>query len=297
MNGDGYNDLIIGERDGYVNFFARNSNGTLQSKVRIQANGADIKVTNNSSPAVVDWNEDGLLDILVGSDASSDGIRLYLNSGTTTQYQFTTFTKIKANGVDIALSRCQIQVLDLNGDGKKDLVAGNGLTAQSRIYFYENTGTNAAPVLKAGVPLQKTDNTPVNPRYDVHFCFADWNEDGVPDLIYKEYSPNDSVHLYLGQRPSHLLPQSGFNHATLHKPSVVCKGDAGIIWLTVKSEQNVTIRLFDNRGRLVHTRHTGMRAPGTHAITIPLQNNHAGMYVAQYAVDNRVVVQKIMVIR
>lgn len=264
--------------------------------MRIQASRADIKVPYNSSPEIVDWNEDGLLDLLVGSDPNGgtpEAIRLYLNSGTKTQYQFTTFSKVKANNADIALGRCQIQVLDLNSDGKKDLVAGH---SGSTINFYENSGTNAAPVLKAAVTLKKVDNTAITAYGDIHLCFTDWNEDGVTDIVWTEYSPHDSVHLYLGQKQSAISHTPGSHQTFVHSNTVVTRGKHAVT-MNLKNEQAVLLKLYNNSGRLVESKYTGQLKAGEHTVVLNLANNHAGIYLLRYSINNREMKQKIVFMR
>jgi hypothetical protein len=72
---------------------------------RIQAGNQDIGADSKdiySVPHVVDWNADGKKDLLVGYFTFGP-IYLFLNSGTDEAPQFTTFTKLQANGVDISV--------------------------------------------------------------------------------------------------------------------------------------------------------------------------------------------------
>lgn len=77
---------------------------------RIKAGGSDLVIPKDgggtniySVPCVVDWNEDGKKDLLVGCFWNGY-IYLYLNSGTNNAPVFTTGTKLKADGVDISVS-------------------------------------------------------------------------------------------------------------------------------------------------------------------------------------------------
>lgn len=77
---------------------------------RIKADGGDLKVPGVGSgtniytvPCVVDWNEDGKKDLLVGCFYYGN-IYLYLNSGTNNAPVFTTGSKLKADGTDISVN-------------------------------------------------------------------------------------------------------------------------------------------------------------------------------------------------
>ena len=73
-------------------------------------------------------------------------------------------------------------VCDFDGDGKQDLLVGDG--ANGKIYLYRNTGTdtNGLPLLAPKVALQAggADLT-VGIRATPYVC--DWDGDGLPDLL------------------------------------------------------------------------------------------------------------------
>ncbi len=188
----------MGDRDGHVTFFAGNSDGTLKTGERIAASAGVIK-TSNSSPVITDWNEDGLFDLLLGSESASEGIRVYLNNGSKTAFKFTNYTKLQANGSDIGLGRCQIEVVDLNGDGKKDLIAGH---IGGDFKYYKNIGTNSSPAFNNPTLLEKTDGSPIKAGLDTRGTLVDWNEDGVLDLVWSEYVTDSKLYLYLGEKGS-----------------------------------------------------------------------------------------------
>ena len=74
------------------------------SGVRIQANGINMKVdTYASAPCVVDWNDDGKKDLLVGCFFSGN-VHLFLNSGTNSAPVFTTGTMLQADGTVISVA-------------------------------------------------------------------------------------------------------------------------------------------------------------------------------------------------
>ncbi len=84
-NHDGKLDLIVGEYGvktgtpiGKVRFFARESADRVKESVALTCAGEEI--TNRyTSPCVVDWNGDGKLDLVLGSN---HGVaQLFLNTG------------------------------------------------------------------------------------------------------------------------------------------------------------------------------------------------------------------------
>ncbi len=68
--------------------------------------GEMLEAGYNSSPTVVDWNDDGLNDLVIACleeiDSTKVGtIQFYPNSGTNANPVFTGFTRIMADGEDI----------------------------------------------------------------------------------------------------------------------------------------------------------------------------------------------------
>ncbi len=260
MNGDTLLDLVSGDRSGYVNYFRRLPNGELTTEPRITANGSTIYYPLNSAPHLVDWNEDGLLDLLLAnSDQSTVRIRLYLNSGTATEYLFTGYTELTGGGSPISLSRCNPNVVDLNNDLKKDLVCGEDL---GRIFYYENTGTNEDPVLAAGVQLT-AEGVPIrwpSGYTDLKVWCNDWNEDGTQDMVVGNY--DDSVHLYLAYpltgveelEPTALSPLQASPNPFAGHTTLRCH---------VAEPGPLAVTVYDVQGRRVRTLYRGTRGAGT----------------------------------
>ncbi len=132
--------------------------------------------TSYSAPYAVDWNGDGHADLLVGEKVGSAGkVRLYLNNGSG---GFANFSYLQSNGADLSVSAsgCQgvvVALQDITGDGVADLVAG--LSNGEVQYFTGLEGGSfgsASTLVEASVAGSRA--------YPV---FADWNADGVADLV------------------------------------------------------------------------------------------------------------------
>jgi len=129
----------------------------------------------------VDWNNDGKHDLLVGD--SKGNVLIHLNNNTNTEPLLATGLYIHANSTDIRVGERAAPVAeDWNGDGKKDLIAGN---MDGNILVYINKGSDADPafdspyLLKIG-KLQFNAGTRSAPRV------FDWNRDGLNDLLVGE---------------------------------------------------------------------------------------------------------------
>lgn len=89
--------------------------------------------------------------------------------------------------------------MDWNNDGKKDLLSGD---TKGQVWLYLNTGTQKEPVLSEGVRLQAggklivgnpprfwgSDEKPMGIYSKIHF--ADWNGDGLRDLLVGQSGAN-----------------------------------------------------------------------------------------------------------
>ena len=84
LDGDGDLDLLIGQLNGTL-IFHRNM-GTNLEHVFMEEEFADIQVENNSAPELMDVDDDGDLDLFLGS--GSEGLLFHENIGNEVNYQF-----------------------------------------------------------------------------------------------------------------------------------------------------------------------------------------------------------------
>ncbi len=71
----------------------------------VQAGGSAIAVPGYSVPAYVDWDGDGLTDLVVGQGPGAfvGKVRVYLNEGSPLDPQFSTFFFAQSGGADLAV--------------------------------------------------------------------------------------------------------------------------------------------------------------------------------------------------
>jgi TolB-like protein len=190
----GMHDLLLGDRDGYIWLFLNlggKESPRYDSGTKLKAGGKEIKVRGPSYPYLVDWNEDGKVDLLVGNGGGY--LHLFLNQG---DGNFAPGVMVKAGGKDVDVgSRASPCVADWNEDGKKDLVMGNG---SGEIFVYLNEGTNQQPAF--GKPL-KVNGGSLDVGSDSSPDVVDWNGDGKKDLVIG----NDSgeIIVFLNQGTNH----------------------------------------------------------------------------------------------
>ncbi len=228
-----------------------------------------IDVGSNSAPVVVDWNGDGVLDLLVGNEDSSQGIRLYINTGTATNPVLDTWTWIYSNGSSINWYRCVPAVYDMNGDGNKDLIVGE---SSGKFYYYENQDSNDSPVFTSYEPIM-VGTQPLDLNYGSRCDIADWNEDGLPDIIASDN--NGNVNIFLADivgiaGETSALISSGLTISPAENPA---SGSFSFMVSGLETEAEVT--LFDGAGRRVLS--AGVSDP---LVTFGTVNLPAGLYTA-----------------
>ena len=179
---DDKKDLLVGDSYGYVTLFLNvgtDAAPVLTEIGRVQVGGVDYGAGARAIPCVNDWDEDGRKDLLVGR---GDGqISVLINTNTDDDPVFAVDGRVYAGALPLdAGLRVAPEVFDWNGDGLKDLLAGEGY---GRILFYENIGTNAAPAFNDPGVFLKVGGTPIallsRSRVDV----VDWNNDGLADIV------------------------------------------------------------------------------------------------------------------
>jgi len=122
---DGVSDLLVGESSGNVILFQGVQQTDQLGFIRIGPLET-VKVASFAAPFVADWDNDGLMDLLVGS--GNGQIALYLRNadGTLTdsgKLQGENYNFFGNRNIEVGNNAVPV-VVDWNDDGKKDLIVG-----------------------------------------------------------------------------------------------------------------------------------------------------------------------------
>jgi hypothetical protein len=195
--GRGFLDLITGSFVDDVAVF-RNTGRNLEPAVPVHAGGHPLRMDLCMiQPRVVEWHADGRPSLIV---AEEDGtVSLFENTAPRGQEPRLAAGR-RLEQVDPYLKSGALSrpvPVDWNGDGKLDIVAGN---SAGYIQFFENTGTPGAAMfhdrgyLKAGgrtIRHAAGPNGSVQGPAEEKWGYtnpwvADWDLDGLPDLIVND---------------------------------------------------------------------------------------------------------------
>jgi hypothetical protein len=152
----------------------------------VQAGGVNIDVGTYSVPSFVDWDNDNLKDLVIGT--GSGYVRVYLNDGTESAPSFSDYFYAQSNGANLycppsGCLGCFPRVVYWDADARKDLLVGQ---ADGIVKIFLNIGTDSAPTFDGGTflqvgPLGSKINIDVG--YRATPSVMDWNNDEKKDLV------------------------------------------------------------------------------------------------------------------
>jgi hypothetical protein len=130
-DGDGDLDLLVGNIMGEIHWIENTGTKTQpkwgERKPVCLADGTEIKIdSGDAHPLAVDWDGDGVLDLLVGT--GNGHVLFYKGSKKAGQKTpaLAAPVELTAGGKPIAVGeRAKLCVADWNGDGAPDLIVGN----------------------------------------------------------------------------------------------------------------------------------------------------------------------------
>ncbi|MCP4707317.1 MAG: hypothetical protein GY869_01715 [Planctomycetes bacterium] len=195
-NEDGKKDLLLGDSTGYLFIFlnegtdeepilAARQNIMIGDKIfgpeLLLETFPDHKYCSDRvKPDVVDWNNDGKKDIIVGVEGGY--VLTLINTGSNNAPTFDKINMLMIGDQPLRpndrLMRVDPKVYDWNHDGKKDLLLADEF---GDIHFYPNIGTDKDPQFKDFFPVHAQGNPLTLPTSNQ--VRLDINADGKKDYV------------------------------------------------------------------------------------------------------------------
>lgn len=199
VNNDGKRDLIITPNDRndserrehiwlYLNYGVDNKpDFKLHTKSFLL--DQTVSLGSGSHPCFLDYNNDGLQDLLIGGNGNIDfngnrttWMELYLNTGSKTSPSYTLINDdfLGFNTFSSPVLRLAPSIGDLDGDGDADILAGE---FQGQLFYFENSGGIDNPMLFQDRIYPYKDIFIGNNSKPAIF---DVNGDGLSDIVLGE---------------------------------------------------------------------------------------------------------------
>jgi hypothetical protein len=184
-DGDGDLDLVVGSSHSYFLYLENTGTATQPSFAApriLQQGGHDLATVWRTRPVAADVDGDGRKDLLAldtegmltlyrrtQSMDLSPGERILDRSG----------APVKFDGAGRETGRTTLTLMDWDGDGKLDLLAGNAIESFDGLRWYRNVGDRKHWV------LERQPNIPLNLPWNHYHLLdpVDWDRDGKLDLI------------------------------------------------------------------------------------------------------------------
>ena len=169
-NEDQRKDLLVGLADGTVKIYlniADDNAPAFDAGAFVKVGSADaftLDVGTRATPVMLHWNDDDLLDLVCGG---LDGaIHVYYNCGCEgalpPHFYFSPLAGALVQERDhdllVPSGRSSPAVLDVDGDGRKDLLTG---CTDGLILLYRNVGTDSLPAF-SGYTLLQSNGVPID---------------------------------------------------------------------------------------------------------------------------------------
>ncbi|HRH54814.1 MAG TPA: FG-GAP-like repeat-containing protein, partial [Chitinophagales bacterium] len=248
INNDGFDDVIVGAylydngqtNEGAVYIYHGSALGlTIVPAIILESNQASAQFGRSVSTAG-DINNDGFDDVLIGSDAYTNGQtyegRTFVYHGSAAGIGITPNATMESNLVNASFGRSVAGLGDVNADGFDDIIVGspnytNGHSQEGRAYIYHGTATGINTV-----PITVMENNKALSYLGFSVSGAgDVNNDGYFDVVLGAYNADNLqdgegfVYIHYGSAsgisatPNIVLESN--REAAFFGYSVACAGD------------------------------------------------------------------------
>lgn len=251
FNGDGHIDLLVGDEDGRVAYIkntgkVKKGMPVFKSAVYLKQKADNLKFGALSTPFSVDWDGDGLEDIITGNSAGNIAFIKNVDGKFPPKWNAPVLLKVAGKDIRIMAGKngsiqgpaeekwgyTTLSVADWDHDGKKDIIV-NSIFGE--VVWYKNTGDlyqlegpfkvkvdwNANP-LKPVWNWWSPGKTDLVTQWRTTPYAIDWNKDGMTDIVmldhegyltfYQRFKKNNELWLQPGKRIFYVEDSSSYDH-------------------------------------------------------------------------------------
>ena len=273
LDADGTPDLLLGTFSGTVRFYRNTGIAAAPQFERVPDRDVELQQGNYATPALVDIDADGDLDLFVGSSSAEGTVSFYRNEGSAQTPDFVFVTDTYGD-IQAGKSRTHPAFADRDGDGAPDLHLGTN----AGIALYENTGTAQAAAFDAS-----PDSLTLPLRPLAAPALADVDGDDRTDLMVG--GEGGGVKYFEGRSDADEPPPSlGDSVQVAPNPF------AAQTTLTFALDEAARVRLsvYDLLGRRVSVLVNRQLGPGEHTARFRGPGRASGVYLYVLSVDGRI---------
>jgi hypothetical protein len=236
VNGDGYPDLIVASWGGsdynksydHANLYLGDKKQHTFTPANYDFLSFSADSIHRKSPSAGDLDGDGITDIVVGNELGT--VAFYKGTGSgTAKVAYNDAFQLKAQNLQYMdtvsgqtktlriSTNSKPAIVDLNGDGKGDILLGNyGNGLDAHLAYFQNTGNDGN-----GIPQFKLITTNYKKIDFVSYtapCVADFDNDGKPDLIVGSFQTGMRFYHDITDNVDSLIPRDSlFKNLTTGK--------------------------------------------------------------------------------
>ena len=251
VDGDGDDDMYIGDLNGKLHFYRNDPDGTVASMTLIQPNvpsdeGTAIDIGQFAAPQFFDVDGDGLQDLLVGE--RNGNVNYFHNEGSTAAPSWHLANDSVGNVVVTAwwnVTGYSVPFMYLNNDGERELLVGS---ESGWIHHYDGIDGN----IDGTWNLVDSTWQDVREGANTSVVLHDFNNDGYKDAVIGNY--RGGISYWRNEFSAGVLAADRMSGADAFTLTPNPAGNLVDIVLNIPWEKGLRVQVLNDPGQLVMER-------------------------------------------